>query len=414
VTEALPNLLFISHRMPFPPDKGEKIRGYNLITHLAKTYRIHLGCLAESADELRHVAHLRTICTSVAAFPIHRRRQKLKALLRVRPGRPLMLDYYAHPALRRWVDTIAAEHAFDVVYIFCTAMAPYALHIPCPARILDMQDIDSEKWALYAENARWPASMIWQREARTLLAYERYAAMQCDMTFLVTEAETRRFAELAPETADRLTWIQMGVDANRLEPTAELADPYEGEGPHLVFVGNMDYWPNADAAIWFVEAILPLVRHRMPAAQFHIVGANPTPDVQRLANQPGVHVTGRVADVRPYVAHATVSVAPLRMARGVQNKVLEAMALRCPVVASSPAVAGVRGAEPGRDLLVADGPEATANAIVEVIEGRHPHLTANGRALIERLYTWDASLARLDACLDSVLRPSARAAVDAG
>lgn len=405
MTHSMRNLLFISHRMPFPPDKGEKIRGYNLISHLAKRYRIYLGCLAESPDELRHVAHLRTICTDVAAFPIDKRMQKLKALAHLRPGRPLMLDYYWHPALRQWVDRTAADVSFDLVYIFCTAMAPYALHLPCGARILDMQDIDSEKWAQYAENARWPASLVWQREARTLLAYERHAAMQCNMTFLVTEAETRRFAELAPETADRLTWIQMGVDADRLVSLDELANPYDGEGPHLVFVGNMDYWPNADAAVWFVEGILPLVRSRLPAAQFHIVGANPTPEVQRLAQLPGVQVTGRVADVRPYVAHANVSVAPLRMARGVQNKVLEAMALRCPVVASPPVVAGVR-AEPGRDVLVADGPQAIASAVIEVIEGRHPHLVPNGRALIERQYTWDATLARLDDCLDRVLPSS--------
>jgi sugar transferase (PEP-CTERM/EpsH1 system associated) len=396
------DLLFVSHRIPFPPDKGEKIRGHNLIRHLSKTYRVHLGCLVDNPDDMQHVPYLRTLCADVHAVPIDKRWQKLKALARLRPGRPLMLDYYWHPALRRWVDQVAASHSIEVAYIFCTAMGPYALDLRCPSRILDMQDIDSEKWALYARNSRWPANLVWQREARTLLAYERHAAAQCDMTFLVTEEETRRFAELAPETADKLTWIQMGVDVERFSPDLAFDNPYSGDGPHLVFVGNMDYWPNADAAIWFAQSVLPLIRAHAPGAQFHIVGANPTPDVQRLTSQGGVHVTGRVPDVRPYTAHATVSVASLRMARGVQNKVLEAMALGRPVVASPQAFEGVR-AEAGRDLLVADGPEATAQAVIAVIEGRHPTLGAAARRAIERSYTWDATLARLDACLHRVL-----------
>jgi sugar transferase (PEP-CTERM/EpsH1 system associated) len=400
------DLLFISHRIPYPPDKGEKIRGHNLIRHLAKTYRVHLGCLVDNPNDMQHLAYLRTVCAEVGAFQIDKRWQKLKALARFRPGRPLMLDYYRHPALRRWVDRVVAAHDIDVAYIFCTAMAPYALDLRCRARILDMQDVDSEKWAIYARNSRWPASLVWAREARTLLAYERHAAARCDMTFLVTEEETRRFAELAPEAADRLTWIQMGVDVEQFSPDVMSDNPYAGDGPHIVFVGNMDYWPNADAATWFAEAVLPLVRARIPGAQFHVVGANPTPDVQRLAQRDGVHVTGRVPDVRPYTAHAAVSVATLRMARGVQNKVLEAMALGRPVVASPQAFEGVR-AEAGRDLLVADGPDATAQAVVAVIEGRHPAMGAAARQAIERGYTWDVTLARLDDCLHRVLHGAA-------
>ena len=399
------NLIFISHRIPFPPDKGEKIRAYNLIRHLAKEYQVYLGCLVEDAADMLHVPYLRTICKDVGAFQIDRRMQKLKALTHLRPGNPLMLEYYSHPGLQNWVSVTTATVPMDVVYIFCTAMAPYGLHLTCTARILDMQDIDSEKWALYADNSRWPASAVWHREARTLLRFERYAASHCDMTFLVTEAETRRFAELAPEVSDRLAPIQMGVDLDRLSSEINFDDPYDGDGPHLVFVGNMDYWPNVDAVIWFATDVLPLVRHHMPQAQFHIVGANPTTDVRRLAKQQGVHVTGRVADVRPYVAHADVSVAPLRMARGVQNKVLEAMALSRPVVASSPAFAGVL-ATPGHDLLVVDGAEATAKAIIEVVEGHYPDLGVNGRAFIERNHTWHAILAQLDACLEQVLNPA--------
>lgn len=399
-----PDLAFISHCLPYPLTKGEKIRCYHLITHLAKSYRVHLGCLINDPADWTHITYLRTICAEVAAFGIDRRIQKLKALARLRPGRPLMLDYYFHPGLRRWVDRTVAQGSIEIIFIFSAAMAPYALHLERGGKILDMVDIDSQKWAAYAQKARGPMRRVWAREARTLLAYERYAAMACDMTFFVTEAETRHFAELAPETADRLTWIENGVDLDRFSPAIAFASPYSGAGPHLVFTGNMDYWPNADAVIWFAEQVLPRLRTRLAGAQFHIVGNNPGPEVKRLVRYAGVEVTGRVPDTRPYVAHADVSVNPLRMARGVQNKVLEAMALGRPVIASPQAFAGIR-ATAGRDLLVAEDADETVRAIIAVVEGQYPDLGGNACRVIEQRYRWPAVLGKLDACLARSLRP---------
>ncbi len=395
------NLIFISHRIPYPLTKGEKIRGYNLITHMARSYRVYLGCLIDDPADWQHVAHLETICAEVAAFGIDKRRQRLKALARFRPGRPLTLDYYFHSGLQRWVnDTLARAH-MDIVYIYSAAMAPYVLHLDRPGMVLDMQDIDSEKYVLYAREARWPLRAIWAREARTLLAYERRAASACDVTFLVTEQETRRFAELAPETAERLTWVEMGVGLDRFSPDLCFDSPYHDHGPHIVFTGNMDYWPNADAVIWFADAVLPSLRRRWLGVQFHIVGNNPGADVLSLAKREGVHVTGFVPDVRPYLAHAAVSVSPVRMARGVQNKVLEAMAMGRPVVASRQSFEGVR-AEAGRDLLVADDASEMARLVGEVLDGRHPALGAAGRRLVEQRYTWAATLERLDHYLEQV------------
>jgi len=397
------NLIFISHRIPYPLNKGEKIRGYNLLRHLAKTYRVHLGCLIDDPADRAHVAHLREICAEVEGFEIDKRRQKLKALARVRPGRPLMLDYYHHRGLHRWVAATMARIPMDIVYIYSAAMAPYALHLDRPGKVLDMQDIDSEKWALYAESAGWPMRAVWAREARTLLAYERRAAMGCDVTFLVSEPETQRFLELAPETEGRVTWVENGVDLDGFSPSHVFDSPFAGRpGPHLVFTGNMDYWPNADAVAWFAAEVLPRLRARPAPPSFHIVGANPGPEVRRLAERPGVFVTGRVPDVRPYLAHADVSVSPLRMARGIQNKVLEAMAMGRPVVASAAAFEGVR-AVAGRDLLVADDAAAMESAVAAVLDGAHPGLGAAGRAAVEQGYAWSATLGRLDAVLARVL-----------
>ena len=400
-------MLFISHRIPYPPDRGEKIRGWNLIRHLGSKYKLHYGCLIDDPADWQHVQRLRPFCEDFAAFGIDKRRQKLRALLRFRPGRPLMLDYYHQAELQRWADETLARQRIDIVYIYSTAMAPYVLHQEGPRFILDMQDIDSEKWSEYARQSGWPMRAVWAREGRTLLAYERKAAMACERTLFVSEPETRRFAELAPEARDRLDWLEQGVDLERFSPDAALDNPYSDAGPRVVFTGNMDYWPNADAAIFFAREVMPLLRGRAPAPRFVIVGANPAPEVRALAELPGVEVTGRVPDVRPYVAHAAVSVAPLRLARGIQNKVLEAMALGRPVVASPQAFEGVR-ATAGRDLLVGDGPAALARLIEEVLDGAHPGLGTAGRRAVERGYAWSGVLEKLDRLLETAAtRPHA-------
>jgi sugar transferase (PEP-CTERM/EpsH1 system associated) len=396
----LRDLIFISHRIPWPLNKGEKIRGWNLIQKLKPDYRIHLGCVVDDPADMAHVDHLKSVCTSVGAFPIDKRRQKIRALFKMRPGRPLMPDFYYEPKLQEWVDKVMAATPMDVVYIYSVAMAPYALSKTHPCKILDAQDIDSEKWAEYGEGAQYPMKLIWQRESRTLLTYERKAVAACNWSFFVSEPEASRFRELAPESAAKTVAVECGVDLARFSPESVYPTPYGDNGPNLVFTGNMDYWPNADAAIWFAREVMPLLRAAHPKIQFWAVGANPGADVQTLAGLPGVHVTGRVEDVRPYVAHAAVSVAPLRIARGIQNKVLEGMAMGKPVIASPAAFEGVRAAA-GSELLVADGAPDFAAKISEVLAGLHPALGIAARAAMQRGYAWPAVLSVLDRYLET-------------
>ena len=398
------DMIFISHRFPYPPVKGEKIRAWNLLRHFAEQWNVHYGCLIDEPADWAHLETVRPFCADLACFPIDKRRQKLKSLLTWRPGQPLMLDYYHHAGLQAWVRATMAHTRMDIVYIYSTAMAPYVLPTGRHGLVLDMQDIDSEKWTEYARHTRPPMRWVWAREGRTLLAYERQAAAACDLTLLVSEPECRRLETLAPELAGRVHAVEQGVDLAYFAPGLGLPSPYPTAAPRSVFTGNMDYWPNADAAIWFAHEVLPLLRARDPASEFIVVGANPSPEVRALAALPGVSVTGRVADVRPYVAHAAIAVAPLRIARGIQNKVLEAMALGTPVVASPQAFEGVR-ATAGQDLLVADGAAATAEAIAAVLAGGHPGLRAAGRQAVERRYGWPATLARLDALMAPLAAP---------
>jgi sugar transferase (PEP-CTERM/EpsH1 system associated) len=324
-----------------------------------------------------------------------------------------MLDYYHHAGLQAWVRDTLARQPIDLAFVFSTAMAPYVLPADGPAVVLDMVDVDSEKWGEYARHSRPPMRWVWAREGRTLLAYERHAAAASDLTLLVSEPECRRLETLAPELAGRVHAVEQGVDLAFFAPGLDLPSPYSTTAPRSVFTGNMDYWPNADAAIWFARHVLPLLQARDAASEFIVVGANPSPEVRALADLRGVTVTGRVADVRPYVIHADVAVAPLRIARGIQNKVLEAMALGTPVVASPQAFEGVR-ATPGQDLLVADGAEATAQAIAALLAGEHAGLRTAGRRVMEQRYGWPATLARLDGLMAPLVARHARAADRAG
>lgn len=395
------DLLFLSHRVPYPPDKGDKIRAWNIFRHLARSHRIHLGCFIDDPADRPHLAELRSLCADLACFPIDRRTQRIKALLRLRRGQPLSLGYFHDRRLKDWVDRKLAGSAIRDVFVFSSAMAGYVMHAEGVRRILDMVDVDSEKWTAYAETARFPARAVWAREGRTLLAFERLAAARFDHSLFVSEHEWQRFVTLAPETIARTGWVANGVDLEHFSPELRFPPPFVGTGADLVFTGHMDYRPNIDAASWFARDVLPALRRRVPNARFWIVGASPTSEVSELTSLPGVEVTGRVADTRPYLASADVVVAPLRIARGIQNKVLEAMAMARPVIATPEAFEGIC-AEPGRDILLARGVDETVQRIGDVLDGQYPTLGTFARRAVEAAHRWSATLRPLDRLFGTV------------
>ena len=401
------DLIFLSHRIPFPPDKGEKIRAWHILRQLARTHRIHLGCFVDDPADWAHLPELRAHCADVACFGLDRGRQKLLSLARLRPGQPLTPGYFQDARLQRWTDAKRAA-GIDRAFVYCSAMAPYLTGAHGVRRVLDMVDMDSAKWADYAARARWPARAVWAREARTLLAFERLAALDYDRTLFVSQAEAADFARAAPEAAGRVGWLDNGVDLGHFAP-AGYERPFP-PGPTIVFTGTMDYWPNVDAMTWFAADVLPRLRASRPGLRLCIVGANPAPEMRRLARDPAVIVTGRVADVRPYLAHADVVVAPLRSARGIQNKVLEAMAMGRPVVATPQAFAGLRCVA-GRDLLVGADAAGFAACAGAVLDGRHAGLGGAARAAMVAGHDWTATLAGLAALFDAPAVPAPAARV---
>jgi sugar transferase (PEP-CTERM/EpsH1 system associated) len=394
------NLLLLVHRIPYPPNKGDKIRSYHLLKHLAQRYRVHLATFVDDEDDWQHVPHVQALCASSHFARLDPKLARIRSLGALFGGRALSLDYYRDAGLAAWVGQAMAQERIERVVVFSSPMAQYAEPYGTARRVVDFCDVDSDKWRQYAQQKPWPMSWLYGREARALLAYERQVARECDAALFATEPEAQLFKALAPESDAKIGHFNNGVDTDYFSPQRAYASPF-GDGERaLVFTGAMDYWPNVDAVQWFVAEVFPLLRARFADLRFYIVGARPTPSVQELARQPGVVVTGTVPDVRPYLAHAAVAVAPLRIARGIQNKVLEAMAMAVPVVVSPQALEGIE-AVPGADLLLADGAGAFAAAVSSLLtEETAPALGAQARARVERLYSWPSNLARIEARLE--------------
>ena len=397
-------LLFLAHRLPFPPNKGDKIRSYHLLKHLARRYEIHAGTFVDDAADLPHVTTLATSCAQLHTEQIDPRSRKPASLRALATGESLSVAYYRSSAMQRWVDDTIARHDIRKVVVFCSTMAQYLDRHPQLRRIVDLVDVDSEKWSEYAARHRWPMSWLYRREARTLLQYETRVVDASDMSLLVTPAEVALFESLAPAMKGRVTAVPNGVDVDFFNPSQAGANPYPASGQAIVFTGAMDYWPNIDAASWFATDVMPLILAVQPSARFYIVGMNPAAEVRDLERLGHVTVTGRVDDVRPWVAHAACAVAPLRVARGIQNKVLEAMAMARPVVVSI-TCAGSLDAEAGRDFAVALDARSFADAVLSCFDPVNAGtIGVSARARIEQVYRWDSALAALDTCLDAPAR----------
>lgn len=390
------DLLYLVHRIPFPPDKGDKIRSYHLLKHLAKRYRVHVGAFIDDPEDWRHEAALCGMCASVLLCPLDPRKAKLRSLLGFMTGEALSLPYYRDAAMAAWVNGKLGEGIRRTV-VYSSAMAQYVMRAP-GTRVMDFVDMDSDKWRQYAASKSWPMSAIYRREGKLLLDWERRVAAEFDAGLFVSEREAADFSAAAPEVAGRIGWYNNGVDTDYFSPEREYENPYAPGETAIVFTGAMDYWPNADAVEWFAKEILARVRQARPDARFTIVGSRPTPAVHTLAQDPAVRVTGRVPDVRPYLAHAAVVVAPMRIARGVQNKVLEGMAMARPVVVSPQGYEGL-SAKPDEELLLAGQADAFAAATLAALD--RPDLGPRARQRVLEDYAWDSCLARVDQRLES-------------
>lgn len=401
------------HRIPYPPNKGDKIRSYHLLQQLSQHFKVHLATFVDDADDWQHVERVQALCASSHFAPLNPARARLRSLAALPGKRSLSLDYYRDAALARWVADAVRLHGIDRALVFSSAMAQYAEAVPGPRRVVDFCDVDSEKWRQYAENKGFPMNLVYAREARQLLRYERAVAASCGAALFVSEPEAALFRQLAPESAARIGYFSNGVDTGYFSPHRAYDNPYPDGQQAVVFCGAMDYWPNVDAVSWFAREVFPALKARHAGAAFYIVGARPTAEVTQLASLPGVVVTGTVPDVRPYVAHAAVCVAPLRVARGIQNKVLEAMSMGKTIVVSPQALEGIDAA-PGAELLLAAGAAEFGAAVGAALESPSAQIGAAARTRVEDSYSWSRNLAPVIAALKGGAAQPVAAATDMG
>ena len=393
------DLLFLPHRMPYPPDKGDKIRAYHVLRYLQRHFRVHLGTFIDNAEDARYAEHLASGCASSCFIRSHPRWTRLACLRGLVTDEPFSLPYFRHARLQRWVNRTLDAHAIGTALAFSGPMAQY---LPSHTehgklmRVMDLVDVDSEKWRGYADGKPWPLSMLYRREGTQLLEYERLVARQFDQLMLVSRAEAALFRLRAPEAAHTIDYFNNGVDSEYFSPRHKLSNPYPAARV-VAMTGAMDYTPNIEAAVWFAERVLPSLRMQFPGLQFHIVGSRPAHRVLTLRRLPGVVVSGTVADIRPYLRHADVIVAPLHIGRGVQNKVLEAMAMEKTVVATPQALEGISATVGAEVLRAADAGEFIYYVGRELVAPGDFGVAARRRIL--RDYRWDDNLRRLGAAL---------------
>lgn len=395
------NILYLCHRFPFPPKRGGKIRPFNMIRHLsAAGHRVTVCSLVRAEDEGVEGQGIAPHCEAFEMARVHNPVQFLRMIVRLPLTTPSSMGYFYSPALRARVDALLASRRWDLIFVHCSSVAQYVEHVQDIPKILDFGDMDSQKWLEYANYKPFPLSLGYRLEGYKMLAAEKRLARRFDICTATTRAEWETLDGYG--TGAATDWFPNGVDAEFFSPGEQ---PYDADT--VSFIGRMDYYPNQECMARFCADVWPLLRAQRPAMKLLIIGADPSPQMRQLGELPGVTVTGSVPDVRPYVRQSAVMVAPLAIARGTQNKILEAMAMGVPVVTSSCAAGGV-DAEDGAHLLVADTPQEIVAAILRVAGDaqERERLARAGRERMLSHHAWPRSMQRLDGIIARLVDPS--------
>ncbi|MDC8830327.1 TIGR03087 family PEP-CTERM/XrtA system glycosyltransferase [Alteromonas gilva] len=399
-------VLFLCHRIPFPPNKGDKITTYNLVKYLAKRYRLVIGCFIDDEHDKQYIPTVEQMCDELFTVDITAKSNLRSGVMSLFANKPVSTYHYNSAAMQQWVDDVTERRGIKHLIAYSAGTAQFiegAKHRD-KKRIVDMADVDSDKWQQYAAKKPFYSAWVYAREHRLVKQYEQQILRDFDAVTLITDEERDLFKSLSPASfANKIVTLGNGVDTEYFDPQAQFDFTDKPDDGHelICFTGAMDYWANEDAVVWFVSEVWPAVRQRFPDLYFYIVGGKPTEKVQSLADQDGVVVTGRVVDVRPYVHKSKLCVAPLRIARGVQNKVLEAMSMAKPVVMTSMGQEGIELPD-AQQPLVEDNPQQQAALLISLLDDRAKlaDIGQINREWIAARYGWDGALSLLDSLLE--------------
>jgi glycosyltransferase involved in cell wall biosynthesis len=455
-------ILFLSHRIPYPPNKGDKIRSFNEIKFLSERHCIDLACLADDPDDLKYEADLQKYCSRVFVQHLNKNFSKIKGLLSFIAGQSISAGYFWHKRLQLVVSQWLSETHYDATICFSSPMAEYVFRSgffsphSFPAfqppsgntlLIIDFCDVDSDKWRQYAKRSKFPMNIIYNLEGDRLLAYEKEVNQSFDHSIFATQSEAEYFSQLYP-SAKNVHVIQNGVDTDyfcpnfvshaqsdpknessasqrqpsalclapcalsrapsssipepcalRREPTSVPREPsaVSQQHPVLLFTGAMDYHANIDAVTWFHNEVLPEIKKEFQGVQFFIVGSNPESSIRKLASHIGTTVTGFVDDIRPFYQLADISIIPLRMGRGIQNKLLEAMAMEMPVVATPKATEGLWQATQTQ-ISIADNPSDFAEKVCNLLRDRslRAQIGKKARVFVKKNFDWNINMTQFE------------------
>jgi sugar transferase (PEP-CTERM/EpsH1 system associated) len=401
-------VLFVCHRFPFPPQRGGKIRPFNIIRHLHRQgHEVLVASLARSVEEERAAAGIREHCTDFFVARVAPFAAAARMVLRLPTLQASSMGYFYSPDLQRQVSHWVATRKPDLIFAHCSSIAQFVDRVAGIPKILDYGDMDSQKWLDYVAFKPWPLSLGYWLEGKKVERQEKLLAKRFDLSTCTTRGELETLDSF--HVANSSGWFPNGVDSEYFKPDGDSYDPET-----VCFVGRMDYFPNQQAVLEFCTHVLPALRQSRPTVKFLIVGAEPSAEIRALSKLPGVTVTGSVPDVRPFVRRAAMTIAPLKIARGTQNKIIESMAMGVPVITSPAAARGV-DAIPGEHLLVADAHAEWSSQIQKLLSdhGERQRLATNGRARVLAHHDWSRSMQRLDELIDHCMRSKRNSRDDA-
>lgn len=379
-------ILFLCHNTPYPPNKGEKIRAFHQLKKLAEKNEVHLYSLVKDSADLQHKETLESLCHTVRLFPMSHLFSKIKSLICIPSPFPMTFGYYYSYWLHRELKKAVAKENFDLVFAYCSSMGQYLPMLGIKNGIIDFVDIDSIKWWEYSRYENFPMSWVYTLEHFRLKKWEKILSSRTLLNLVTTQAEKEKLAQINFSSVRTTKVVRVGIEQNLFPETS-----IEKQSKNIIFVGQMDYLPNIDAVIYFYLNIFPLIKKEIPHAHFQIVGRNPSDELIEICED--AEVTGEVESVRPYLEQASVFVAPLRLAFGVQTKIIEAMAAGVPVISTSKVLSGIK-AKKDRDILCSDKLEEFANYCVLLINDREraKSISKNAKRFVKEMHNWDIIL----------------------